>query len=309
MAATGGGNSVSGAGLRRISALPVQTGPAVADLEENLRAAEELARSAGVAGALVVFPELFSRPFWCLGMSDPQYLDWAEPVTGPTVSHAAKLAAELESVIVVPFFERGQLPGEYFNSAAVVGPDGSLVHGRLPDGSRTSVYRKNAVSAYRWGEQVNDEKFYFKPGSGFAVFDTPLARIGVLICLDRWFPEAWRVLALRGAEVICVVNASQGDVDDLFVPVMRASAAQNVVFTIAVNRVGVEDLAGHRTEFYGRSCVIDPAGAVLAQGSSRKPEVLPVQLDLAQVTNVRARRTMYRDRRPELYGAIVEGPG
>jgi N-carbamoylputrescine amidase len=242
-------------------------------------------------------------------MSDPRYFAWAEPVTGPTVRCAAELAADLGSVVVTPFFERGAVAGEYFNSVAVIGPDGSLLPGQLPDGSPTSVYRKNAVSAYRWGDQVNDEKFYFKPGNGFAVFDTPIGRIGVLVCLDRWFPEAWRVLALRGAEVICVVNASHGDVDDLFVPSMRTCAAQNVVFAVAVNRAGTEDFAGHRTEYYGRSCVIDPAGTVLAQACGDKPESLAAQLDLAAVADVRMRRTMYRDRRPELYRAVCEGPG
>lgn len=309
MPGPGGATRAAGAARGRIPALAVQTGPAVADLEENLRAASELARSSPVRGGLVVFPELFSRPFWCLGMSDPQYFSWAEPVTGPTVSHAAGLAAELGAVVVVPFFERGVLAGEYFNSVAVVGPNGSLLAGQLPDGSPVRVYRKNAVSAYRWGEQVNDEKFYFKPGNGFAVFDTCTGRIGILICLDRWFPEAWRVLALRGAEVICVVNASQGDVDDLFVPSMRTCAAQNVVFAVAVNRAGTEDFAGHRTRYYGRSCVIDPMGNVLAQACGERPQAIHAQLDLAEVAAVRARRTMYRDRRPELYRSVCEDPG
>jgi beta-ureidopropionase len=293
---------------RVLTALGVQTGPAGDDLAENLRAAEDLVRSAAPTGALVVLPELFSRPFWCCGMSDPRYFDWAEPITGPTVRNFAKLAVDCESVIVVPFFERGAVAGEYYNSVAVIGPDGNLVPGRLADGSLVSVYRKNAISAYRWDDQVNDEKFYFKPGSGFAVFDTALGRLGVLVCLDRWFPEAWRVLALRGADVICVVNASQGDVDDLFIPVMRACAAQNVVFTIAVNRAGTERFAGHVTRFYGQSCVIDPAGVVLSRASG-EPGVVAAGLDLALVAQTRRRRTMYRDRRPELYHAIVEGPG
>jgi beta-ureidopropionase len=308
MPGPGGGSGWVGE-ARPFPALAVQTGPAGRDLDENLRVAAELARASPAHGGLVVFPELFSRPFWCLGMSDPEYFSWAEPVTGPTVSYAAGLAAELGAVVVVPFFERGALAGEYFNSVAVVGPDGSLLPGRLPDGSPARVYRKNAVSAYRWGEQVNDEKFYFRPGNGFPVFDTPVGRLGILVCLDRWFPEAWRVLALRGAEVICVVNASQGEVDDLFVPSMRTCAAQNVIFTVAVNRVGAEELAGHRTRYYGRSCVIDPTGTVLAQACGDKPQAVTAPLDLAEVAAVRARRTMYRDRRPELYRAVCEGPG
>jgi predicted amidohydrolase len=303
------GTEPPGQARRLIQALGVQTGPAGDDLGENLRAACELARSASVHGGLVVLPELFSRPFWCLGLFDSRYFSWAEPVTGPTVRQAAELAVELGSVVIAPFFERGAVIGEFFNSVAVIGPDGKLLPGRLPDSSLITVYRKNAISAYRWGErgeQVNDEKFYFKPGNGFAVFDTPMGRIGILVCLDRWFPEAWRVLALRGAEVICVANASQGDVDDLFIPSMRTCAAQHVVFTIAVNRVGIEELAGHRTGYYGRSCVIDPAGTVLAHAGSEEPETVTAQLDLAAVAEVRTRRTMYRDRRPELYLAVCE---
>ena len=190
-----------------VRALAVQTGPAGADLSKNLEAAADLARRARSAGGLVVFPEIFARPFWCVGLSDPAYFSWAEPITGATVSHAAQLARELRSVVVAPFFEKGTVEGEYFNSVAIIGSDGQVLPGRLPDGSMTSVYRKNAISAYRWGDQVNDEKFYFRPGNGFAVFETPLARIGILVCLDRWYPEAWRVLALHGAEIVCVVNA------------------------------------------------------------------------------------------------------
>jgi hypothetical protein len=100
------------------------------------------------------------------------------------------------------------------------------------------TYRKNAISAFRSDEQVNDEKFYFKHGS--PVFHATAGRLGVLICYDRWFPEAWRVLALRGAELVCVPNASLGDVSDLLVPTMRACAAQNLVYVVVTNRAGVE---------------------------------------------------------------------
>ena len=294
-------------GSRVIDATAVQTGPAGDDLDENLRRTCEQVAGAGTTGGLVVLPELFSRPFWCVGRSDPDYFDWAEPLTGPTLTRCAALACDLGGVVVVPFFEKGAAEGEYYNSVAVLGSDGQVVPGRLPDGSMTRTYRKNAISSYRWGDQVNDEKFYFRPGSGYAVFDTPLARLGVLVCLDRWFPEAWRVLALGGAEVICVVNASQGDVDDLFVPSMRTCAAQNVVFAVAVNRVGSESVVpGQRVDYYGRSCIVDPTGAVLAQAPGDAPATVTARLDLAEVSQVRLRRTMYRDRRPELYGPLCE---
>lgn len=283
----------------------VQTGPAGDDLDANLDAAVSLARAGGTGADLVVFPELFSRPFWCVGEHDPELFDWAETVDGPTLGAASALARELGATVVAPFFERGAVEGEYYNSAAVVGPDGRLVKGELPDGTPVATYRKNAISSFRWGEAVNDEKYYFRPGPGFAVFDTPKARVGVLICLDRWFPEAWRVLALRGADVVCVVNASQGAVSDLFEASMRTCAAQNIVSAVAVNRVGAERFRDTVTDYYGQSCVIDPYGKVAASAGG-KVGVAVATLDRELSARARRERTMYRDRRPELYGPIVE---
>jgi len=291
-------------GVTELAAVAVQTGPAGPDLESNLEAGLDLAETAGPAD-LIVFPELFSRPFWCVGDHDPELFAWAETLDGPTVDGARRLAERSGATVVAPFFERGAIDGEYYNSAAVVGPDGVVVPGVLPDGSTVPAYRKNAVSSYRWGDSVNDEKFYFRPGPGFAVFDTPKARVGVLICLDRWFPEAWRVLALRGADVICVVNASQGAVSDLFEASMRTCAAQNLVSVVAVNRVGVERYADVTTDYYGKSCIIDPLGDVVASAGDEVAAVTAT-LDLGRQSTARTERTMYRDRRPELYGPITE---
>jgi N-carbamoylputrescine amidase len=290
---------------RPLHALAVQTGPADESLEANLEAAA--AAAAGAEGAdLVVFPELFSRPFWCLGDSDPRFFEWAEDLQGPTLTAGAEWARRWSATVVVPFFERGSIAGEYYNSAAVIGPDGELIEGSLPDARAVRTYRKNAVSAYRWGDQVNDEKFYFRPGSGYAVFDTPQARIGVLICLDRWFPEAWRVLALAGAEVVCVVNASQGSVSDLFVPSMRTCAAQNLVFVVAVNKVGEETVGARSVRYYGQTCIVDPLGDVVAAAGGDNDEAVAAELRLEDVRTVRLERTIYRDRRPELYGSLVQ---
>jgi predicted amidohydrolase len=290
---------------RPLRVLAVQTGPASGSLDTNLAAAAAAAAGADDAD-LVIYPELFSRPFWCLGASDARYFDWSEDLDGPTVRAASDWARHWSATVVVPFFERGHVAGEYYNSAAVIGPDGRVVEGRLPDRRQVLTYRKAAISAYRWGSEVNDEKFYFRPGQGFAVFDTPRARIGVLICLDRWFPEAWRVLALAGADVICVVNASHGSVDNLFLPSMRTCAAQNVVFVVAVNRVGSETVAGGSVRYYGQSCVIDPLGEVLAAAGSDHEQAVTADLRLEQVRSARAERTFYRDRRPELYGSLVQ---
>jgi N-carbamoylputrescine amidase len=292
-------------GGQPFGALAVQTGPAGHSLEDNLASAAALV-DAAPESRLIVFPELFARPFWCVGAADPGYYEWAEPADGPTVTAMGKLARQHQAVVVAPFFERAEPEGVYYNSVAVLGPDGHRVNGRLPDGGTVPVYRKNAVSAYRWDEQVNDEKFYFRPGPGFSTFDTALGRIGVLICLDRWFPEAWRVLALAGAEIICVVNASTGDVDDLFVPSMRTCAAQNEVFVVAVNRGGVETVAGRTVGYYGRSCLVGPDGAVLGAADHAEAGVVAADFDLAEIGRMRRRRALFRDRRPELYTSLAE---
>ena len=288
-----------------LSVVAVQTGPAVDDVGRNLEQAFALADVPDVEPDLIVFPELFSRPFWCVGEHDPAHFEWAESLRGPTVSAAAQLATSTGATVVAPFFERGAIDGEFYNSAAVIGPDGAVIPGTLPDGRTIETYRKNAVSSYRWGDAVNDEKYYFRPGPGFAVFDTPKARIGILICLDRWFPEAWRVLALAGAEVVCVVNASAGPVSDLFQASMRTCAAQNVVSAVAVNKAGAETYRGTRTDYYGQSCIVDPYGTILA-GADGEAGAVQATLDLSVRLKAREERTMYRDRRPELYASITE---
>jgi predicted amidohydrolase len=288
--------------------LAVQTGPAVPAVEANLDGVCRLLGDVSPRPDLVVLPELFANPFWCVGLGDPGYLEWAEGLDGPVVTTMRALARELGAVVVAPFFEKGGVAGEYYNSAAVIDRTGELVPGRLPSGRKVMTYRKNAISAFTWDTQVNDEKHYFRPGPGFPVFDTDGAgRLGVLICYDRWFPEAWRVLALQGAEIVCVPNASLGDVSDLFVPSMRTCAAQNLLYVVATNRAGVEEVNGRKARYYGLSCIVDPLGGVLAAAGEAVPDqVVGAEVDLARVERDRGRRTMYRDRRPELYGLVAD---
>lgn len=290
-----------------VRALAVQTGPAVADVATNLESVRRLLAGVEPRPDLLVLPELFANPFWCVGLSDPGYLAWAEGLDGPVVTAMRGLARELATVVVVPFFEKGATAGEYYNSAAVIGRDGELVPGRLPSGRGALTYRKHAVSSFRWDQRVNDEKFYFRPGDGFPVFDTEVGRLGVLICYDRWFPEAWRMLALQGAEVVCVPNASLGDVSDLFVASMRTCAAQNLLYVVATNRAGEEEVEGRKGRYYGLSCIIGPRGEVLAAAGEAEPDqVAGATIDLDGIARARTRQTMYRDRRPELYGLLTE---
>ena len=292
---------------RSVRALAVQTGPAVPDVAANLERARLLVTAAGPRPDLVVLPELFANPFWCVGLSDPGYFAWAEGLDGPVVTAMRALARELGAVVVASFFERGAVEGEYYNSVAVIDRSGEIVPGRLPSGQEVLTYRKHAISSFRWDTQVNDEKFYFRPGDGFPVFPTDAGRLGVLICYDRWFPEAWRMLALQGAEVVCVPNASLGDVSDMFLPSMRTCAAQNLLYVIATNRAGVEEVEGRKARYYGLSSIIGPRGDVLASAGEAEPEqAVGATIDLDRIAEVRTRQTMYRDRRPELYGLLAE---
>jgi N-carbamoylputrescine amidase len=285
----------------------VQTGPASEDRAANLDRAVALLREIPPGPGAVVLPELFALPFWCVGLHDPAWFELAEGLEGPTVSAMAAEAHRLGSYMVVPFFERGAREGEYFNSAALLDPRGEVVPGRLPDGQAVTTYRKNAISMYSWDGHDNDEKWYFRAGDGYPIFETDFGPVGILICYDRWYPEAWRVLALQGAQAVFVANASEVYVSDMVVPSMRTCAAQNVLFAVSVNRAGVERLRGVETRYYGRSCILGPRGEVLAEAGDGVPDVVvSADVDLDRVTADRRRLWVYRDRRPELYGLVAD---
>jgi predicted amidohydrolase len=285
----------------------IQTGPSSDDRASNLARAVALLRGLAPSPGFVVLPELFSLPFWCVGLHDPRYFEWAERLDGPTVTALAPEARRLGAYVMAPFFERGDREGEYFNSAALLDPDGEIVPGRLPDGTATRTYRKNAISFYSWDGHDNDEKWYFRDGDGYPVFETGFGRVGMLICYDRWYPEAWRVLALQGAVAVFVANASEGYVSDMFVPSMRTCAAQNVLFAVSVNRGGVERFRDVETHYYGRSCIVGTRGEVLAEAGEAAPDVaIAADVDLDRVRADRRRLWVFRDRRPELYGLVAE---
>src|SRR5262249_24310678 len=145
---------------------------------------------------IACLPELFNTMYFCVE-TKPEYFEWAEPVPGPTTEHTGALARELGIVVIAPVFERAP-DGRYFNAAAVLGPDGRCL----------GKYRKSSIpfmDVTQSAEPRGNEKYYFTPGDlGFPTFDTPFARIGILICYDRHFPEAARVLGLGGAEIVFV---------------------------------------------------------------------------------------------------------
>jgi N-carbamoylputrescine amidase len=221
--------------------------------------------------------------------------------------------------IVAPFFEKGELEGEYFNSAAVIDRAGRLISGRLPGGKKLPCYRKNHVPAviYHLANDVHlpyDERYYFRPGSGFPVFKTDCATIGILICADRCFPEAWRVLALQGAQIVFVPAvipswATGGDSkrEELFVTELRVRALENGFFVAACNKGGREVFQETDKTFFGDSCIVDPYGEVIAQGPRNEgPALIEASVSLTEIARARRNLPLLMMRRPEVYGFICE---
>lgn len=249
----------------------------------------------------VVLNELSTTPYFC-SILDDRYFEWAEPITGPTLEKACEMARDSGCCIIFPMFEKGTVEGVYYNSAAVIGPDGRLIKGVLPDGSTIPLYRKNHLG------QVPKlgffEAHYFAQGQGLPVFRTPKATIGVLICKDRFFPEAWRTLALQGAEIVFVPTASA-----LYAPersnqntfIMSARAFDNALFAVFVNKGGKESCGGKENLYYGASCVIDPAGLIVEKTHTSEPIIMSSVIDLEKIRDQRLKEPFYKDRRPEIY--------
>lgn len=270
----------------------------VYDRDANVRRAVELIEEAAGAGAQIVcLPELFHAIYFCTD-ENPTYFHWAEPIPGPTTERMAEAARRTRTVIVAPVFERA-VTGEFYNAAAVLGPDGGLL----------GTYRKTHIPLLcrpKGDAPGGNEKFFFKPGNlGYPVFPTPVGiRIGLLICYDRHFPEAARALALGGADVVFVPTATAGSTQGVWELELRAHAAMNVYYVCGVNRVGVDDGGSSRNHF-GCSLVANPKGEVIARAEDKGEEIVLADVDPALVESQRIFWGFYRDRRPDLYGALV----
>jgi N-carbamoylputrescine amidase len=286
-----------------------------ANREAAIDAAIARVRDAARRGAQIVcLPELFNAPYFAKALKTDRF-DLAEPIPGPTCDRMAALARELQIVIIVPMYER-QAAGVYRNSAAVVDADGSLL----------GVYHKMHIPH----DPLYEEKFYFAPGeagpdrrgdkhpgvSGFRVWRTRYATIGVLICWDQWYPEAARITSLLGAEVLFYPTAigwhpaekeQWGAAQvDAWRTIQRSHAIASNVYVAAVNRIGFEPEPGTAgLEFHGHSFICDPAGVMLASAAS-SDEVLVATCDPARVEEVRRHWPFLRDRRVDAYGPITQ---
>lgn len=272
--------------------------PLYGERADNIALVEALVREAAVGGARVILPpELFEGPYFCRD-EDPRWFDEAREVgEDEAVARMRVVARELGVVIPVSFFERaGQA---YYNSVAVLDADGSIL----------GVYRKSHLPAGPGYE----EKFYFRPGdTGFRVWKTAYAAIGVGICWDQWFPESARSMMLLGAEVLLFPTAIGSephepnlDTRDPWQRAMIGHAVSNIVPVVAANRVG--DESGQR--FYGSSFIADTRGDKVAELDRSEKGVIVATFDLASLARTRASWGFFRDRRPDLYGALVAGDG
>src|SRR5262245_4928783 len=271
-----------------------------ADKPKTVEKTAERVREAASRGAkLVCLQELFASEYFCQSEDHSQF-ELAEPIPGPTTEAMAKVAKETGVSIVVPLFER-RAAGVYHNSLVVIGPNGGIL----------GQYRKMHIP----DDPLFYEKFYFTPGDlGFVAVPTPEASVGPLICWDQWYPEAARLTALRGAEVLVYPTAIGWHPSEkaeygaaqlsAWQTIQRAHAIANGVFVVAVNRVGHEGPKGAGLEFWGHSFVADPFGVVLAEAGEGE-EVLVVECDLGRVEEVRRNWPFLRDRRIDAYGGIT----
>ena len=270
------------------------------DIPANLDTAERLVREAAGRGAqIVLFQELFATPYFPI-TQDTRHFDLAGPAEGhPVIGRLSKLAGELEVVLPVSFFERaGQT---FFNSVAIIDADGEFL----------GVYRKSHIPD-SGGYQ---EKYYFTPGdTGFQVWDTTYARIGVGICWDQWFPECARAMALQGAEVLLYPTAigsdppvPDDDSKDAWQAVQRGHAIANAMPVMAANRIGLESAEGGdpSVRFYGSSFIASQTGDLLAEASRDRRKCITATVDLDAVRYQRRDWSFFRDRRPELYGPLL----
>ncbi|WP_310560829.1 carbon-nitrogen hydrolase [Flavobacterium sp.] len=272
--------------------------------ENNLKKCLSWVRDAAGQGAEVIsLPELYSSHYFCQS-EDVDNFALAEPLYSTSFIAFSALAKELGAVIIVPFFEK-RMAGIYHNSAYIIDTDGS----------EAGLYRKMHIP----DDPHFYEKFYFTPGDlGFKAFPTQKGKIGTLICWDQWYPEAARLTALQGADVLFYPTAigwhplekeQYGENQHgAWMNVMKGHAVANGVYVAAANRIGleqyIEGTAG--IQFWGSSFIAGPQGEILAQASHNKEEILIAEVDLDLQENVRQNWPFFRDRRIDAFGDITK---
>ena len=285
--------ATSKSSLVRVALIQMSCSPEPA---KNLRVALQRITTAAKSGAkLVCLPELFRSLYFCQ-KEDYACFKLAEPIPGVT-TQALSLAAKKNKVTLVASLFEKRTEGLYHNTAVVFGPNGKIL----------GKYRKMHIP----DDPGFSEKFYFSPGdTGFHPIDTPVGRLGILVCWDQWYPEAARLMALRGAQILIYPTAigwAKGEKkavcdaqQNAWQTIQRSHAIANGLYVLSINRTGCEK----NLQFWGSSFVAAPFGEVIAQGSSHKAEILKTTLDLSKIASTRQHWPFLRDRRVDSYSGL-----
>lgn len=272
------------------------------NIEENIAKADRLVREAAAQGAqIILLQELFETPYFCQKEKSDYYVYATEMEQNKAVNHFKEVAKELKVVLPISFYEKKNYAR--YNSLAVIDADGTVL----------GKYRKSHIP----DGPGYEEKFYFNPGdTGFKVWNTRYAKIGVGVCWDQWYPEAARVMALMGAELLFYPTAigsepqdSAIDSKDHWQMCMLGHAASNLIPVVASNRIGREEDEDSSINFYGSSFIAGPQGNKVAEAGRDEEAVLVADFDLDALETGRIEWGIFRDRRPELYRLIASYDG
>jgi len=267
-----------------------------ADPARNVRTAiDQIARAARGGAKLICLPELFRSLYFCQ-KQDYKCFQLAEPIPGPTTQLLSAAAKNHKITLVSSLFEK-RAGGLYHNTAVVFGPNGKIL----------GTYRKMHIP----DDPGFNEKFYFTPGdTGFQPIDTPVGRLGILVCWDQWYPEAARLMALRGAQILIYPTAigwARGEKKDVcqtqrnaWQTIQRSHAIANGLFVLSINRTGREK----NLDFWGTSFVSNPMGRVVAEASTSRAEIVRASLQLSETTTTRQHWPFLRDRRVDAYAGL-----
>ena len=287
--------------MRKVTVAATQMS-CTSDIEENIRRADKLVREAAAKGAqIILLQELFETLYFCQKEKSDYYIYARELEENKAVAHFREVARELQVVLPISFYEKKNYAR--YNSLAVIDADGSVL----------GLYRKSHIP----DGPGYEEKFYFNPGdTGFKVWKTRYAKIGVGVCWDQWYPEAARCMALMGAELLFYPTAigsepQDGSIDsrDHWQMCMMGHAACNLMPVIASNRIGLESDCDSSITFYGSSFIAGPTGQKIAEAGREEEAVLTAEFDLDQLETQRIEWGIFRDRRPDLYRAIATYDG
>ena len=266
-------------------------------IEENITKAKKIINDAANKGAnIILLQELFQTPYFCIEY-DEEIFRLAKPFDDNSLlKEMSDIAKKLQVVLPISYFEKDK--NAYFNSVAIIDSDGTIL----------GNYRKSHIPdgiGYL-------EKYYFNPGdTGFKVWNTKFGKIGVGICWDQWFPEAARIMALKGADILFYPTAigdeprSHYDRSGAWQRVMQGHAAANVMPVVASNRIGFETVKGQTNGFYGKSFICDRSGAILSEASKDKEEIITAEINIEEDHLFRRNWGLFRDRRVELYKELL----